>query len=97
MIKRVNKLEELEKRVMACQNTDIENIDIENITDIKNIKIDRNKTSMERILALLRSTSNPYVIKVNETIVKMEFTNNSKLNASTCINNAMKNLYLNNC
>lgn len=35
MIKRVNKLEELEKRVMACQNTDIENIDIENITDIK--------------------------------------------------------------
>ena len=51
VIKRVNKLEELEKRVMACQNTDIENIDIENITDIKNIKIDRNKTSMERILA----------------------------------------------
>ncbi len=97
MIKRVNKLEELEKKIMTCQNTDIENIDIENITDIKNIKIDRNKTSIERILAFLRSTSNPYVIKVNGTIVKMEFTNNSKLNASTCINNAMKNLYLNNC
>ena len=96
MIKRVNKLEKLENMINVCQDTDIESVELEKVTDIKNIKVDQKKSSIERILDFLRSTSNPYVIKVNGTIVKMEFTNNSKLSASTCINRAIENLYINN-
>ena len=97
MIKRVNNLVKLEKMIQDCENIDIENVNIEKIKDIKDIKINKKKSSVERILDFLRSTENPYVIKVNGVVVKMEFSNNSNMTANSCINKALKNLYLKNC
>lgn len=97
MKKRVNNLVKLEEMIQNCQNTDVENVDIEKVKDIKDIKINKKKSSVERILDFLRSTENPYVIKVNGVIVKMEFSNNSNITANNCINKALKELYLKNC
>ena len=38
MIKRVNNLVKLEEMIQNCQNIDIENVDIEKVKDIKDIK-----------------------------------------------------------
>ena len=98
-----NVKEENQKEIkkFESENVNIEYVDlsyyIEKVKDIKDIKINKKKSSVERILDFLRSTENPYVIKVNGVVVKMEFSNNSNMTANSCINKALKNLYLKNC
>lgn len=38
-------------------------------------------------------TKNPYIFKVNGKLVRIRFSENSKLTAEDCLTNVLKNLY----
>ncbi len=90
---RVNNISKLESKLRHYKDIEINDISNEQITNINKIKIDKRKSSVVRILDFLRYVENPYMIKVNETIVKMQFSN-KQIKAEECINQLFYNLYL---
>ena len=90
---RVNNISKLESKIRHYKDIEINDISNEQITNINKIKIDKRKSSVVRILDFLRYVENPYMIKVNETIVKIQFSN-KQIKAEECINQVFYNLYL---
>ena len=45
----------------------------EELVDIRNVKIDRNLPSDERIRSFIEQIKNPYCFKVGDTVVKVSF------------------------
>ncbi len=90
---RVNNISKLESKIRHYKDIEINDISNEQITNINKIKIDKRKSSVVRILDFLRYVENPYMIKVNETIVKIQFSN-KQIKAEECINQLFYNLYL---
>lgn len=85
----INKLiEKLDK----CRNLDLSEIDINEVDEITNIKIDRRKSSNERILDFLNEVKNPYVFKVNGRLVRIRFSDTEKT-ADECLTSVLQNLY----
>lgn len=85
----INKLiEKLEK----CKNIDLSEIDINEVDELTNIKIDRRKSSDERILDFLNEVKNPYVFKVNGKLVRIRFSDTEKT-ADDCLTSVLQNLY----
>lgn len=56
---------------------------------IENIVIDTNLPLAERIYNFLKKVNNPYILKVGNIIVEMEFSDNSNVNPIQCIDNAL--------
>lgn len=83
-----NLLLKLEK----SKNKTLEELNIDDVDDISDFKIDKRKTSNERILDYLEKAKNPYAFKVNGKIVKIEFSD-SDLTASDCLTNVLDSLY----
>lgn len=52
----------------------LEDINPNDIDEISSIKIDRRKPIDERILDFLTQVKNPYVFKVNERLVRFNFS-----------------------
>lgn len=90
---RVNNISKLENKVKNGKKVEIDKVNYEQITDIKDIKINKKRSSIVRILDFLRCVENPYIIKVNDTIVKMQFST-KPIKAEDCINKLFYNLYL---
>lgn len=76
--------ENLLKKIEKCNEKNVENINISEIDEIKNIKINRELSSRERIIEFINKSKNPYIINVDGIIVKMEYGNNN-INAMSCI------------
>ena len=74
------------------QNMDLKDVSLDDVDEISSIKIDKRKSSNERILDFLSKTKNPYIFKVNNKLVIFSFSNNNITtnNALTCV---FKNLY----
>lgn len=85
-------VQELEEKLKRCKNMKIEDISLDDVDDIKDIKIDRRKSSNERILDFLVKVKNPYVFKINGRLVRMRFTENGPT-ADDCLTNMLQNLY----
>ena len=83
---------ELEEKLKRCKDISIEEVDINDVDDLDEIKIDRRKEPNERILDFISKTKNPYIFKVNGRLVKIEFSD-SKERAEECITKIIKNLY----
>ena len=84
-------IEELvEKR---CRNVDLDDVKLEDVDEITDIKIDRRKPSGERILDFIMKTKNPYIFKVNGKLVKINFSKNTDLTADDCLTKVLENLY----
>lgn len=81
----------LEKKLEQSSEVDIRSVNIDDVEDISNIKIDSKKSRVERILDFLDTCKNPYLFKVNGVIVQIVFSDNSNVNASECISRALKN------
>ena len=60
---------------------------------IDNIVIDTNLPLAERIYNFFKKVNNPYILKVGNIVVEMEFSDNSSLNPIECIDNALINDY----
>lgn len=49
---------------------------LEELTDISKIRIDRNRTVERRKKQFVRAAKNPYLVKVEDAIVRIKFANN---------------------
>ena len=74
------------------QNIPLSEINLEELDDLEDIKINRKKCKEEKTLDFIITAKNPYVFKVNERLVKMEFSNNER-KAKDTIMNVIKDLY----
>ena len=70
----------------------LEDINPDDVDEISSIKIDRRKSSNERILDFLTQVKNPYVFKVNGKLVRMSFSENGPT-VDECLTQCLKNLY----
>lgn len=70
----------------------LEDINPDDVDELSSIKIDRSKSSNERILDFLTQVKNPYVFKVNGRLVRMNFSKNCPT-ADECLTKVLENLY----
>lgn len=62
-----------------------------NVDKVEDIIIDTNLPITERIYEFFRQVNNPYLIKVGNVIVEMEFSDNSNISPIACIDTALIN------
>ena len=85
-------IKELEEKLNRCKNMKLDDINPDDVDELSSIKIDRRKSSDERILDFLTQVKNPYVFKVNGKLVRMGFAENGPT-AEECLTNVLENLY----
>ncbi len=86
-------LKELKEKLERCRNVNLDDVKLEDVDEITDIKIDRRKSSNERILDFLTKVKNPYIFKVKGKLVRIRFSENSHLTAEDCLTNVLNNLY----
>jgi len=85
-------IKELEEKINRCKNMKLDDINPDDVDEISSIKIDRRKSSNERILDFLTQVKNPYVFKVNGRIVRMSFSETGPT-VDNCLTRVLENLY----
>ena len=85
-------IKELAKKIERCRNVNLDDVKLEDVDEITDIKIDRRKPSNERILDFIIKTKNPYIFKVKGKLVRIRFSDTDKT-AEDCLTNVLKNLY----
>lgn len=85
-------IEELKEKLERCRDVNLDDVKLEDVDEIKYIKIDRRKPSEERILDFIMKVKNPYIFKVNGKLVRIRFSETDKT-AEDCLTNVLKNLY----
>ena len=83
---------ELKEKLDRCKKIKLEDIDPNDVDEITDIKIDKRKSSNERILDFLNKTKNPYIFKVNGTLVRIGFSETSRT-ADDCLTSVLKILH----
>lgn len=85
-------IKELAEKLERCRNVNLDDVKLEDVDEITDIKIDRRKPSNERILDFITKAKNPYIFKVNGKLVRIRFLDTDKI-ANECLTNVLKNLY----
>ena len=85
-------IQELKEKLKRCRNMKLEYVTLDDVDELSSIKIDRRKSSNERILDFLTKVKNPYIFKVNGRLVRMRFSENGPT-ADECLTNMLENLY----
>ncbi len=52
----------------------IKTFNTENFTDLKDLAVDKTKAKQERLKQFIADVKNPYMVRVGDTLVKIEFT-----------------------
>ncbi|MDL2248690.1 hypothetical protein LJB89_03235 [Tyzzerella sp. OttesenSCG-928-J15] len=60
----------------SYKNTDIESVDINTLTDIQDISVDKSLPQKDRLLSFVEQIKNPYCFKCGDMVVKISFSNN---------------------
>lgn len=68
---------------------DFSDVDINEMTDLKTMKVDRNKSIKDRREAFLNKIGNPYLVRIGNMKVKVRFANNG-----TSMEQAFENMLL---
>ena len=55
---------------------DFDDVSLDELKDIRDIRIDRNQPKEKRVKQYLRQVGNPYLVKVGDVKVKIRFANN---------------------
>ncbi len=69
-----------------------DDVNLGDVDEITDIKINKRKPSNERILAFLVRTKYPYIFKVKRKLVRIRFSETDKT-VDDCLTNVLKNLY----
>lgn len=85
-------LKELKDKLDRCKEIELKDITLDDVDEISSIKIDKRKSSNDRILDFLSKTKNPYIFKCNGKLVKICFSDSDKT-ADDCLTDCLKNLY----
>lgn len=56
--------------------TDFDDVDVNELKDIRKVRIDRCQTKEKRIAQYLKQVGNPYMVRVGNVKVKIRFANN---------------------
>ena len=91
-MKKKYNIQELEEKLNRCKNMKLENITLDDVDELGSIKIDRRKSSNERILDFLTKVKKTYIFKINGRLVRMRFSENGPT-ADECLTNMLENLY----
>lgn len=83
----------LEEKLEQCSKIDIKTVNADEVEDIENIKIDKEKPSVDRILDFLNTCKNPYLFKIDGVIVEIGFSDNN-INATECVSRALKSEFI---
>ena len=60
------------------KNKNFEDLNSNELVDIKNIEIDTSKPKIEKLIDFIEKIKNPYLSKVGDIIVKIKFSNNNQ-------------------
>ena len=74
----------------ALLETDFSDVDIEQLTDIRTIKIDKTHSLERRQAQYLKQVGNPYLLRRGNMVIKVSFANNG-----ISMEEAFENLLLN--
>jgi len=74
----------------ALLDTDFSDVNIEELTDVRKIKIDKNLPQEKRQAQYLKQVGNPYLLRRGSMIIKVSFANNG-----LSMEQAFENLLLN--
>ena len=85
-------IDKIIEKVEKYKDMDLNEVNLDDIPDINEIKIDKRKSKEERILDFLSQVENPYVFKVNGHLVQIGFTDNGK-SVEDCLTNVLESLY----
>lgn len=66
-------IKELTEKLERCRNVNLNDVKLEDVDEITDIKIDKRKPSNERILNFIMKVKDPYIFKVNGNLVKITF------------------------
>ena len=80
------------EKIKRCKDMSLEDVTLDDVDEISDIKIDKRKSSNERILDFWNKVKNPYIFKVKGKLVRIRFSNTEKT-ADDCLTNVLKNLY----
>ena len=76
----------------TAKAVELNSVDMNDLDDLEEIKIDRRKEPNERIIKFLSECKNPYVFKYKNHIVRFKFSNND-VTADDCLTNLLDKLY----
>lgn len=85
-------VEALSEKLKRCREIPLDEVNPDDVDEITDIKIDKRKSSNERILDFLNKVKNPYIFKVKGKLVRIRFSDTDKT-ADDCLTNVLKNLY----
>jgi len=85
-------IKELKEKLERCRNIPLNEISLDDVDEISSIKIDKRKSSDERILDFITKVKNPYVFKVKGKLVRIKFSEND-ITADNCLTSVLENLY----
>ena len=85
-------IEALSEKLKRCREIPLYEVNPYDVDEITDIKIDKRKSSNERILDFLNKVKNPYIFKVKGKLVRIRFSDTDKT-ADDCLTNVLKNLY----
>ena len=74
----------------ALLDTDFSDVNIEELTDVRKIKIDKNLPQEKRQAQYLKQVGNPYLLRRGSMMIKVSFANNG-----LSMEQAFENLLLN--
>ncbi len=86
------KIDNLKEKLNKYENISLSEVNIDEVDEISDIKINKRKSSNDRILDFLNTVKNPYVFKHNGKLIKIGFSE-TNLTADECLTNVLKNLY----
>lgn len=82
--------EMLKQKILMNKDIEIEDVNRNEITDIKDIKVNNELSKEERIIDFLKKVNNPYIIKVNNVLVKNTFSDKN-IDFTDCFRNVLRN------
>ena len=85
-------IEALSEKLKRCREIPLDEVNPDDVDETTDIKIDKRKSSNERILDFLNKVKNPYIFKVKGKLVRIRFSDTDKT-ADDCLTNVLKNLY----
>ncbi len=83
---------EIEEKLNRYRNMKLEDVTLDDVDEISSIKIDKRKSSNERVLDFIVKVKNPYIFKVNGKLVRIRFSDTDKT-AEDCLTRVLENLY----
>lgn len=79
-------------KLEKCKNLSLKDVNIDEVDEITDIKVNKRKSRNERILDFLNEVKNPYIFKMNGRLIQIAFADTDRT-AEECLTNVIKNLY----